>query len=739
MKRADNFDIDCAQLVEAFYTAFNAGRFTDCHDLVARLEARCQNEPRFNLWQLLLEGILIYEQGRDWGELERRCLHILGVDMGDGLLTARAALALALGYAYTGRYAEAISLCQQCLPAFDALPLPIDQASARNLIAIASRLGFTQGDLGQDVLDLAARHCHDALTILGRATPTAEITSLEAAVWNTLGNLFLVMRNWDKAIHAFQQHLNRCLGLDQPCRAIISYNNLGQAYRETGAEGQVTALAMLGRGLKLAQQCQDRLREAEVLETLAHLHAEMGQPELAADVFDLALACLDELRAVISSQPARVGYFSAAASIFAHAILLNMDLGRHDHAFDLVERARSRSFLDLITAKRIEASSPSSSTLLESESSITLALNQVQMNLEDDTLLMVYYSTGLVEASDRGRNQQVDRYRFPPSRTLLFAVTRQSLQVFDLDLSPNDLLPRSLESVVERHFLDPRILRRLYDKLIGPVERLLHAKQKLYIAPHGPLHYLPFAALLAGDGRPLLRNDGPALIFGPSASVLFRPRRLRPTPATASCLTVGFDGSGAQRLRFAEDEARFIAHQMGGRALVGAGNKKEALLAQAGEYRLLHFSCHGRFDPADPLASALHLGPAEILTAQEAMDALHLRADLVTLSACESGLNRVRRGDELMGLVRGFMAAGAPAVVATLWRVDERSTRLLMERFYEGLNRGLDHAHALKEAQLYLRNLAQGEAPEGVGGERPFAEPFHWAPFVLIESGLGRG
>ena len=123
--------------------------------------------------------------------------------------------------------------------------------------------------------------------------------------------------------------------------------------------------------------------------------------------------------------------------------------------------------------------------------------------------------------------------------------------------------------------------------------------------------------------------------------------------------------------------------------------------------RYLHISCHGEFDPESPLESLLHLGAGETLTAHQVLEGLRLSCELVTLSACESGLSRVRRGDELMGLVRAFMVAGAPSVIATLWRVDERSTRILMERFYREVVAGAGFAHALHEAQLYLRTLSQ--------------------------------
>jgi CHAT domain-containing protein len=281
----------------------------------------------------------------------------------------------------------------------------------------------------------------------------------------------------------------------------------------------------------------------------------------------------------------------------------------------------------------------------------------------------------------------------------------------------------------------------------------LAGKRRLYLVPHGPLHYVPFQALLAPDGETLLRPGGPELVYGPSASVLFRertaarPSRLRKTSKVSEtalpCLALGFDGEGGQRLRFAEEEAGRIAALLGGEALLGPAGKQEALFQRGPDARFLHISCHGQFDPAAPLESSLHLGAGETLTAREVLANLRLRCELVTLSACESGLSQVRRGDELMGLVRAFLAAGAPAVLATLWRVDERSTRLLMEQFYREAQAGASFAQALHTAQIYLHSLSRqqaldllGEDAVGVAGpEQPFDDPFYWAPFVLIGDG----
>jgi len=153
----------------------------------------------------------------------------------------------------------------------------------------------------------------------------------------------------------------------------------------------------------------------------------------------------------------------------------------------------------------------------------------------------------------------------------------------------------------------------------------------------------------------------------------------------------------------------------------------------------------------------------ERLTARDVIERLRLRCDLVALSACESGLSRVRRGDELIGLVRAFLFAGASTLLCTLWRVDDRSTRLLMERFYQQILNGVPFAEALKYAQLDLMRLTGRQAlsfgdrkaatapparqadptPDGAGDEDAgFADPFYWAPFILVghaAAGVMRG
>ena len=140
-----------------------------------------------------------------------------------------------------------------------------------------------------------------------------------------------------------------------------------------------------------------------------------------------------------------------------------------------------------------------------------------------------------------------------------------------------------------------------------------------------------------------------------------------------------------------------------------------ALREQAASADVLHLACHGQFRPDSPLFSSLRLGDGW-LTARDAYT-LDTRAGLVTLSACETGVSAVAPGDELLGLVRGFLYAGAPTLLLSLWTVDDEATAELMTDFYRTLRAGARPAAALRSAQL--RQMR----------ERP--HPFFWSPFVI--------
>jgi CHAT domain-containing protein len=239
------------------------------------------------------------------------------------------------------------------------------------------------------------------------------------------------------------------------------------------------------------------------------------------------------------------------------------------------------------------------------------------------------------------------------------------------------------------------------------------------IVPHGWLHYVPFTALFSGQSYWIEEHE---LSFLPGASLL---RYCRESPA----------GKG-------ENKVTSVAHSWGGRlpktlgeasqvaAALDSGPNSQVLLEEAatldsvrraGENcRVLHLATHGDFRPDNPLFSGLLLADGWLTTLD--VFNMKLNASLVTLSACQTGRNVVAGGDELLGLMRSFLAAGAASLVTTHWVVDDDSTARLMKGFYTRLTGGVRKGEALRQAQIDLIR----------GDDRAYRHPFYWAPFYLV-------
>jgi CHAT domain-containing protein len=199
--------------------------------------------------------------------------------------------------------------------------------------------------------------------------------------------------------------------------------------------------------------------------------------------------------------------------------------------------------------------------------------------------------------------------------------------------------------------------------------------------------------------------------------------------AQRSAAESGVDG--LVRLRFSRQEADEIARLAGDKrnlkAVDFAANRATATDPRLGDYQIVHFATHGLINNQHPDLSGIVLSLVdEQGAAQNGFLRLYdiynlkLNADLVVLSACQTALGKEIKGEGLVGLTRGFMYAGAPRVVATLWRIDDRASAAMMRRFYEAmLKDGLRPAAALRAAQLSMLR------------DRRWAASHFWAPFTL--------
>jgi hypothetical protein len=245
--------------------------------------------------------------------------------------------------------------------------------------------------------------------------------------------------------------------------------------------------------------------------------------------------------------------------------------------------------------------------------------------------------------------------------------------------------------------------------------------QKIYIVPHGMLHYLPFQAIYGRRGYVI---EAHPIGYVPSASVLkfvFQNRKQR----AAGVLAPGNPELGSDQLAlpFAEQEVSDIQKVFSGATVLTGTLASEANFKKnAAGYGILHIASHGEFNPDEPLLSCLRLAPGGgedgRLETREIFN-LDLDAYLVTLSACNTALGKMSSGDELMGLTRAFVYAGTPSILGTFWSVSDESTRMLMKQFYSNLNK-MDKLAAMQQAQLSMLK------------DRRFHHPYYWAGFQVI-------
>lgn len=257
-------------------------------------------------------------------------------------------------------------------------------------------------------------------------------------------------------------------------------------------------------------------------------------------------------------------------------------------------------------------------------------------------------------------------------------------------------------------------LRALHAELIDPLEARI-SDRRLVISPHDFLHYVPFHALLDAEGEAVI--DRRPVTYAPSAGVHHFCARQEPG-ASAGALVLGVADELAPQILA---EVRAVAgtlQRAGTETLLfeGEAASEEALRENGLGRRFVHLATHGVFRRDNPMFSAIQLGTSRLSLFD--LYGLRLDAELAVLSGCGTGLAAVHGADELVGLTRGLLYAGARSVLVSLWNVHDESTAELMGRFYGHLVAGADPADALRETLKEHREA--------------YPDPYFWAPFVLV-------
>ena len=585
---------------------------------------------------------------------------------------------------------------------------------------------------------------------------------------------------------------------------------------------------------------------AESLLMLAGILWAKGEAEEAARLFGEALNVLDsQLAHLGGSSEVRAGFRARYADLIRLYVDLLLAQKKPEFAFQVLERSRARTLLELLAEAHVDIHQGVPPALLEQErvlqATLTAKSNRkinllegkhtdeqlAEVNKEMAAVLEQYQG---VEAQIRSsspayaaltqpqplstrevQEQLLDpgtvllEYALGEKRSFVFLVTPTSVDAYELPKRPEvEERAHRVYSIltspnrwIDGETATQRIARIARDKreyqtaiaalsqmILGPVAAKIKGK-RLVIVADGALQYIPFAALpepgSAASKRPVPLIAEHEIVNLPSASVLAllrqqtngraaRPKQvavfadpvfdkddprvnrgklIAPTESAAKMNPATFPlyqltrsvgdvigetravGSGLPRLVFSRQEATAImaltSHGEGLEALDFQASRDLALSKVLDQYRIVHFATHGLLDNEHPELSGLVLSLVDsrgkpqngFLELQDVYN-MDLPVDLVVLSACETGLGKEINGEGLVGLTRGFMYAGAPRVVASLWKVDDLATADLMGRFYKAmLKDGTRPAAALRQAQLEMWK------------DKRWTDPYYWAAFTI--------
>jgi CHAT domain-containing protein len=604
----------------------------------------------------------------------------LGQTGSDEGLLAAAKRDLALAYSFAGALEPAAQMAAEAI------------AHAYRSTGDRTR---TIGPMYKVIADVRARQGRTAEAIKEyeralAASPEGWQTIIKAS----LANAYLRAGNVDRARVLFREAEARAQGSQ---RAIIG-RGLGEVAL---VEGRHDAAARLF-GAAAAQASGDDAdyHRLWALDGVARARRAAGDAAGAVAAWQDALAAAERVRARFRSDEFKTGFFGDIQRVFDEAVGALAEAGRAEDALALSERSRARALLDLV---RDRTRTSAGAEVFADPFARPVPLADLRAALPADTALVAYHVR-----AERTHAWVVRRDGVTP---VTLAVAQPALRA---------TITRLREAMRQRTDAAAPLGAELYGMLVAPLG--LRPGEALVLVPHDTLHYLPFQALRGPAGY--LAEERP-LSYAPSASV-FAQLAARPVRARRVVLALGNPDLGNARLALpgAQREAERIgALFSGAEVYVLKDASKERLVARAPASDLIHVGAHADLDAVDPMYSVIRLARTDKATGElEAHEVYRLslpRAALVTLSACETGLGRVTRGDEVWGFTRAFLGAGAPAMLVSLWPVEDAATARLMERFYDALRTQPAQA-ALRTAQLEVL------------GNPETAHPFFWAPFVLV-------
>ena len=557
---------------------------------------------------------------------------------------------------------------------------------------------------------------------------------------NNLGTVYHDLGDFIKAEQFHKKGLEKSGEIDYTLMEMICLLNLANDQNKLGKLDE--ALSNYNLSLRLADTINSPEGKWKALVGIAENYKLKEDYEKSVNYNEQALSIVEDIRSNISRDEFKANYLARERYAFEDAVSLLGDLddmnpgeGYDIKAFDLAEKCKARALLDLLAGQDIEN--------INAGQQGKTTLDDFKNKCLDDKTCLVEYLTG-DSCSWAWLVTQQDQYIFklPPVDTIREQV---ELLRFALEQPANDNIGFFIESGCS-----------LFEMLLGPLQDQITDFDNLIIIPDGVLNYLPFEVLLADNVNKHDKHtfsDLPYLTlkhsvsYAQSASVLYNilstdSKSARDKQTLTELVAFGDPYYGKSEDSYTGlqkfTRLKYSAGEVEGIADLFAENRTKLFLREEAREeniksddillncRYLHLATHGIIDDRNPDLNSIVLAQDDYpdedgyLRTSEIFG-LKTNADLVVLSACETGMGRMIRGEGVIGLTRAFIYAGAPSVVVSLWSVSDVSTAELMQEFYRNMIiDGHPKSEALKKARIAL-----------ISGEQ-FAHPFYWAPFILI-------
>ena len=680
--------------------------------------------------------------------------------IGDRKEQATVMQAMGVAYGNLGRYSKALEFLEQALPIYRAIG---DRSSEGSNLR---DIGTYYSHIGQ--YPKALEFYQKALDMRKELSDrSGEIESL-----TDIGDVYIQLKEYGKALESYQQalakvrdggatnsnveELYRSLALvydilEQYPEALRSYQKSLELARASGARdregrslngiagvysrlGQYPkALEFYQQALIIARELNDRPNESKTLRNIGIVYEYLKRYPEAVEALFSSIQILESLRPGLIDND-KISLFDKELDVYRSLERVLIIQNNPDQALEVTERGRARAFVELLASKLAETSTTPPPVQ-------PLTLQQIQQIAKNQNTTLVEYSI-----ADFGATSELFIWVIKPTGETAF----QSVDLKTLNTPVSELVTAGREAIGVRSrsslqisarsgTQQPQQLRQLHDLLIKPITAHLptNPNDRVMFIPQGELFLVPFAALQDAGGKYLIEKH--TIQTAPSIQVLqfTHEQRQRLSQQGGQALVMGNPtmpkvtvklGDPAEQLNDlpgAEQEAVAIAQLLNTQALTGSAATKAAILPKLSQARIVHLATHGLLDDFKGLGvpGAIALAPSGtgelndgLLTASEILD-LKLKAELVVLSACDTGRGRLT-GDGVIGLSRSLISAGVPSVLVSLWSVPDAPTAELMMEFYRNLQKNSDKAQALRQAMLTTM--------------KQHPHPRDWAAFTLI-------